>query len=63
MLVGLGDSWCFALLMPSNKKRKSGQGKKRATMLEELGAGVKKGMFEVLVTPSPTLSPSKGGVE
>ena len=49
--------------MPSNKKRKSGKGKELATMPKKVGAGVQKGRFDALVTPSPTPSPVKREVE
>ena len=48
--------------MPSNKKSKIGKGKEMATTPEKVSAGVKKGRFDALVTPSPTPSPSKGVV-
>ena len=49
--------------MPSNKKRKIGKGKDLATTLEKLGAEVKQGRFDALVTPAPISSHAKGGVE
>ena len=49
--------------MLSNKKRKGGKGKELATTPEKVGAGVKKGRFDALVTPSPTPSSTKGEVE
>ena len=49
--------------MPSNKKSKSGKGKELATTPEKVGAGVKMGRFDVLVTPSPMPSPAKGELE
>ena len=41
----------------------SGKGKELATTPEKVGAGVKKGRFDALATPSPTTSPSNGEVE
>lgn len=49
--------------MPNTKKRESSNGKELATMPRKVGMGVKKGRFDALVTPSPTLSPEKGGME
>ena len=49
--------------MPSNKKRKSDKGRELATTLEKVGAVVKKGSFDALVTPLPTPSPAKGEVK
>ena len=49
--------------MASNKKRKSGKGKELATTPEKVGAEVKKGRFEALVTSSPTPFLVKGEVE
>ena len=46
--------------MPSNKKGKCGKGKKLATMPEKVDEGVKKGRFDVLVTPHPHYFPQRG---
>ena len=49
--------------MRSNKKKKSDKRNELATTSKKVGAVVKKGRFDVLVTPSPTPSPKKGGVK